>query len=81
MHSGSSEATPCQVPYSGTCTDVLPSLWELSSCWNRVPETRPSYPSVEALCHVLLGIFCHAGKTIITKNPKPIFYLETGFGQ
>lgn len=38
-------------------------------------------PSVEALCHVLLELFYYEGKTIITKNSKPVFYLETGFGQ
>lgn len=37
-------------------------------------------PSVEALCHVLLGLFYYEGKTIITKNSKSVFYLETGFG-
>lgn len=56
-------------------------LWDV---YRHLPSslgTPPIAPQVEALCHVLLGLFSYEGKTIITKNSKPVFYLETGFGQ
>lgn len=66
---GISAATPCQCLTLGRVQTSAFLSGNPAHC-----------PSVEALCHVLLGLFYYEGKTIITRNSKSVFYLETGFG-
>lgn len=53
-------------------------LWVV---YRRLPSSLGTPPIAPQSKHCTMGLFYYEGKTIITKNSKSVFYLETGFGQ
>ena len=62
---------------SGTCTDVLPPLWELSSWWIRVPDpTSPQLPLSRSTVPCPAGNFLPCRQDHQHREPQTCFVLR-----
>lgn len=61
---------------SGTCTDVLPPLWELSSWWIRVPDpTSPQLPLSRSTVPCPAGNFLPCRQDHQHREPQTYFFV------